>query len=247
MSKFNSTHLAGLALALPLVLATALTPSTSLAASLNEEVDDSAINNLEIQDEDPIVYTPPVTGAPGDRIGAGTRGVNTNASNQTGEPATPADRMLLLAPNGGGLTVSEAPRLYWWLPNDFEGRIQVMIQADQADRALLAFRQPIKSAAGRQEFDLSKFGVRLAHDKTYYWTIQLTDAAGKKWANQTTFIKRVEQKVENASDDPVATARALAASGIWYDAYAMLAEDPKLKAQGTSLLASVGLNPKLGK
>ena len=245
MSKFKSKTLAGAAFALPVMLAVTLAPSLSYGASLSEEAEDSAINNLEIQDDDPIVYTPPVMGAPGDRIGAGTRGVDANTDNQDTQTDTPPERMMLLAPKGGGLTLSEAPRLYWWLPGDFKGRIVVMLQADKADRAILAFKQPFAGTAGRQEFDLAKFGVRLAQDKTYYWTIQLTDAQGKSWANQTSFIKRVEKAVETDSGDPVAHARALAASGIWYDAYATLADDPKLDAQGAKLLASAGLTPSL--
>jgi len=183
---------------------------------------------------EPVVYTPPVQGAPGDRIGAGTR----NSGRRVG-------RVLLLAPKGGGLTVSEAPRLYWWLAERFKGDIEIRLQGVGAERPLMHLKRALSSKPGLQVLDLDQLGLKLRKDKIYHWTIMLHASDGRRWGAGTTYIERKNRSIEPKADNDAVKARNYAAAGYWYDALALLAENPKHAKLRKGLLDSAGLRPEI--
>lgn len=188
------------------------------------------VDNMDIEDDDPPIYIPPVTGAPGDRIGAGTRGTSRQAS-----------KMTLLAPKGGGLTLSEAPRLYWWLSEDFTGDVEIRIKSSEGERPILNMKRAVTAQSGLQMFDMSEFGLSLSEGQVYTWTIQMVGPGGTRVSNGTSFIERQSADNSVSDQDAVGRARSLAASGYWYDALAMLADDPKMAKLRAGLLESAGL------
>lgn len=187
------------------------------------------LNNLETEDDVDIVFTPPVIGAPGDRIGAGTRsGVNL------------VKRIELLVPKGGGLTTSSTPTLHWWLSKDFAGTIQVKIEPIDDKRPLIEMKRDINAKAGIQALDLAKLGLELDKGKIYVWKIILRKSEDVAWASGLSFIERVSAQATGGSSSPVGRARTFAESGIWYDALTSLMRDPGLEKQRMSFLKSAG-------
>jgi hypothetical protein len=193
------------------------------------------LNNMETEDDIDIVFKPPVIGAPGDRIGAGTRsGVSL------------VRRIELLVPKGGGLTAAGSPTLHWWLSKQFTGTVQIKIESIDDKQPVLEMRRSIDAKAGVQSLDLARLGLELDKRKIYVWKIILRKSDDVAWASGLSFIERVSTPASAEAGNPVQRARALAQAGIWYDALAQLADDPKLEKQRNSLLKSAGFTFMLG-
>lgn len=226
--------------ALSMVVVPIVGAADAYAAGVGDQTDsmsasDAAIvDNMDIEDDDPPIYIPPVTGAPGDRIGAGTRG-----SAQT------AGKMLLLAPKGGGLTLSTAPRLHWWLSDAFTGNIEIRIKSADSERPILNLKRAIAAKPGLQVFDMSDLGLKLTEGQVYTWTIRLVGPDGSNLAADTSFIEYKSLGDAVPPADPVGRARSLAASGYWYDALGLLADDPRMAKLQAALLESAGLKPSV--
>ncbi|MBI3988964.1 MAG: DUF928 domain-containing protein [candidate division NC10 bacterium] len=76
------------------------------------------------------VYKPPVRGAPGGRVGGGTRGGD----------KSPMLYVLALAPDHTGLTVQEQPALFWYLSGETTYPVEVTIIKNQAIEPLFVTR-----------------------------------------------------------------------------------------------------------
>ncbi len=193
------------------------------------------LNNLETEDDVDIVFTPPVIGAPGDRIGAGTRGgINL------------VKRIELLVPKGGGLTVSASPTVHWWLSQDFSGTVRFKIEPIDGKLPAKEVAHQVDAKSGIQSLDLAEFGLELKEGTIYIWKIVLQKSEDVAWASGLSFIERVSPKSDGGDDDQVARARALAEAGIWYDALTVLARDQRYEKQRSSLLKSAGFTFMLG-
>ena len=187
------------------------------------------LNNLETEDDLDIVFKPPVIGAPGDRIGAGTRsGVNL------------VKRIEVLVPKGGGLTAEASPNLHWWLSQDFAGTLQIKIEPVDAKQPLLEMKHNIDATAGIQSIDLGKLGLKLERGKIYVWKIILLKSEDVVWASGLSFIERVSARAPEENSSPERQARSYAQAGIWYDALTSLMRDPGLEKQRSSFLKSAG-------
>ena len=230
------------AVAVPLFAMTALwlsmAPSAAIQLAAGTDLtpaETDELNAMETEDDVDIVFTPPVVGAPGDRIGAGTR-----------SSGSLVRRIVLLAPKGGGLTASAAPTLHWWLSEDFTGTIQVKIEPVDGKQPLMEMKREIDAKAGIRALDLATLGLNLDKGRIYVWKIILRNSDDVAWASGLSFLERVSPPALGRVDGPVDRARALAKAGIWYDALARLSEDPKLEKQKTSLLKSAGFTFMLG-
>ncbi|MCP5082151.1 MAG: DUF928 domain-containing protein [Alphaproteobacteria bacterium] len=188
-------------------------PSSSLAQSTNEEVD--------------VVFVPPVDGAPAERIGAGTRG-----------SGSPSDRLKLIVPQGGALSSSTSPVLYWWIAAPYKGKLQLSLTRDGTDAPLLDAVEDVSLKAGLNTLSLGDFGVRLQAGDIYRWSISL--AGGD--LNESAFSYVEFRKTDVASGgNPAKNAKALAGAGIWYDAFALVAANEKLSGARDAMLGQVGI------
>jgi len=227
------------ALAVSMIAAPVMTAPSVQAAGVGDQTDsmsasDAAIvDNMDIEDDDPPIYIPPVTGAPGDRIGAGTRG-----------NVQQAGKMVLLAPKGGGLTLSTAPRLHWWLSEAFSGTMEIRIKSADAERPILNLKRVVTAKPGFQAFDMSDFGLQLAAGEVYTWTIRLVGQDGSNLAADTSFIEHKPLGTTEQASDRVGRARSLAETGYWYDALGLLSDDPRMAKLRAGLLKSAGLTLK---
>jgi hypothetical protein len=143
------------------------------------------------------VFVPPDIGAPSERLGAGTREI---------EGATKA--IVLLVPEGGGLTTSGTPPLVWYLSNGFRGKVTTQISAPGASGVVLERNGPVPK--GYYNLDLRRSDFRLKEGVIYVWKVVLTEddlVVG--------VAESLVERVGATDEDP-------GQAGIWFDALAPL-------------------------
>jgi hypothetical protein len=189
------------------------------------------------------VYKPPLRGAPGGRLGGGTRG-------------TGRDTFVLsvLAPDHSGLTRHEQPTLYWYISAATTLPIELTIMDPTAVQPLLEMRITPPITAGIHEIRLADHGIRLAPDAVYRWYVAVVPDSGRRsrdiLAGGT--IQRVEAPAEltaKLAERPADEAPFIyAEAGFWYDALAAMSalierspENAELRERRAALVAQVGL------
>ena len=189
------------------------------------------------------VYKPPMRGAPGGRVGGGTRG--------TGREAFV---LSVLAPAHTGLTTSEQPELFWFISSATSYPVELTVVDPKKSDPLLELRVEPPVSAGFHKVRLADHGVRLAPGVPYQWYVAVVPDSGRRskdiLAGGT--IERVaapdglQAKISGASKNDVPSVYAEA--GLWYDAVAALGDlidrtptDKALLDQRAALLRQVGL------
>jgi hypothetical protein len=193
---------------------------------------------------DAPVYKPPVRGAPGGRVGGGTRGVGRE----------PAFVLSVLAPSHTGLTTSEQPALFWFISSASSYPVEITVVDPQKTDPLLEIRVEPPVAAGVHRLRLADHNVRLAPGAAYQWYVAVMPDTGRRSKDILAggAIERVAApdgltaKLTRAAKGDLPALYADA--GLWYDALAALGElidaapqDPALVAQRSKLLRQVGL------
>ena len=189
------------------------------------------------------VYKPPLRGAPGGRVGGGTRG--------TGREAF---ILSVLAPAHTGLTTSEQPDLYWFLSSPSSHPVELTLVDPQKSDPLIELRIPPPVAAGIHRVSLAEHGVRLNPATAYQWYVAVMPDTGRRSKDilAGASLERVpvpDDLVAKVSASAKADLPAVyAGAGIWYDAIAALNEliaaapqDAALRTQRSALLREVGL------
>lgn len=189
------------------------------------------------------VYKPPLRGAPGGRVGGGTRG--------TGREAFV---LSVLAPNHTGLTTSEQPSLFWFISNASSYPVELTLVDPEKTELLVEMRIDPPVAAGVHRLRLSDHKVRLAPGTAYQWYVAVVPDGGRRSKDILAggMIERVSvpdglvDKVSKASQAQLPSLYAEA--GLWYDAMAALNElieqapdDRVLREQRSALLRQIGL------
>jgi uncharacterized protein DUF928 len=238
------------------VLASTLVIGFLLGISVNGFSQDSKTNqpadqNLKDQSKKPEspasvpvpVYTPPKRGAPGGRVGGGTRGIQREVF-----------VLSVLAPDHSGFTTSEQPSLFWFISNSTSLPIELTVMDPQGVQPILETRLPAPVTAGVHRIRLSDYNVRLAPGAAYRWFVAVVPDADRRSKDIMAggAIERVEMpeglkaKVAQAgkSDLPSIYAEA----GLWYDTVTAISElieaapqDQALRKQRSALLSQVGL------
>jgi hypothetical protein len=186
-----------------------------------------------------VVYVPPRRGAPRAKVGGGLRGA----------PALPTT--LALAPVHTAETVSARPSLFWHIdsPPASDARLVFTLVDDLHVDPIAEFELPRPRRAGIQRVDLAARGVTLEPDVEYEWSIALVSDLRSRSDDRISagYIRRVAAPAELERE--LATARAYAAHGLWYDALASIADaieaspgSAALRAQRDSLLRQAHLD-----
>jgi hypothetical protein len=193
---------------------------------------------------DAPVYKPPLRGAPGGRVGGGTRG--------TGQE--PAFVLSVLAPNHTGLTISEQPSLFWFISSASSYPVELtLVDPGKTDPLLeLKMNPPVKPGVHR--VSLKDHNVRLAPGVSYQWYVAVVPDSNRRSKDILAggSIERVATpaelttKLSQASKSQVPALYADA--GMWYDALAAIGDlieqspqDAALVNQRSALLRQVGL------
>lgn len=190
------------------------------------------------------VYKPPLRGAPGGRVGGGTRGVSGR------------DLFVLsvLAPDHTGFTVNEQPTLYWFISADTSLPVEFAISDPNAIDPLLEIALPSPVKRGVHRVRLADHGVTLAPGIAYRWSVTVVADSNRRARDilASGMVERMAPPDELTSKISAAGAEKLpfiyAEAGIWYDALEALSElivrsprDETLWRQRDALLAQSGL------
>ncbi|MCP4694419.1 MAG: DUF928 domain-containing protein [Desulfobacterales bacterium] len=163
-----------------------------------------------------LIYIPPLRGAPGGRVGGGTRGV--------GEEAI---RLMALAPEDHtGLTVEKQPPLYWFISKRTALPIEFTLTEKRGIKPLVEKRIPAPETPGVQRIQLSEHGAALQENVLYEWFISIIPDQKRRSKDMIAGgeIQRIprpptlSEKLDSsgAQNAPVV----FAAAGLWYDAMA---------------------------
>ena len=187
------------------------------------------------------VYKPPVRGAPGGRVGGGTRG------------ADQTFMLSVLAPNHTGLTTKEQPVLYWYLTKGISTPMEFTL-IDDGIKPLIETSMKPPFQPGVQRVRVADFGVRLMPGKQYRWFVawvvdperRSKDILAGGTIERSELPEAAAVKLSKA--DKSEATLIYAETGLWYDAVAAITDlidaapnDAALRAQRTSLLRQVGL------
>jgi len=187
------------------------------------------------------VYNPPTRGAPGGRVGGGTRG-----KDQTFV-------LSVLAPNHTGLTSQAQPVLYWYISKSVSSPIEFTLIDSGATPIIEKVLVP-PAKMGIQRIQLSELGVRLETGTQYRWFLTLVSDPKRRSKDVLAGATIERLDLSESLDAPVSAvdrisaARHYAEAGYWYDAIALLSEqieatplDPNPRNQRAALLQQVGL------
>jgi hypothetical protein len=189
------------------------------------------------------VYQPPKRGAPGGRVGGGTRGIQRDVF-----------VLSVLAPDHSGFTVSEQPSLYWFISNSTSYPVELTVMDPKGVQPILETRIPLPVQAGVHRIRLADHGIRLKPGEAYRWFVAVVPDAERRSKDILAggAIERVE--LTDAVKAKVAGAKktelpfVYAEAGLWYDALTAISElieaapnDPELRRHRAALLAQVGL------
>jgi Domain of Unknown Function (DUF928) len=199
--------------------------------------------NAAAQRADIVTYKPPKRGAPGGREGAGTRGLQTLP---TLAVLTPKDHT--------GLTVQEQPVLYWYLSQETQHPVDLILTDRQSVKPLLQTRLHPPLQPGMQLVRLADYNIRLAPGVAYKWSVSLVTDPSQHSRDIVTAgtIERIdlpdELRNQLVQADKRTSARLYATAGLWYDTIAVLSElidavpqDTTLRQQRAALLDQEGL------
>jgi Domain of Unknown Function (DUF928) len=190
------------------------------------------------------VYKPPLRGAPGGRVGGGTRGT------------VGRDLFVLsvLAPDHSALTVSEQPTLYWYISGDTTLPVEFTIIDPNGTEPLLEKAVPSPITRGVHRISLADYGVKLAPNIAYRWSVTVVPDANRRSRDilSSGVVERVATPAELAEKVAKAPKEQLpfiyAEAGMWYDALATIStlvaaapNDATLRQQRAALLAQVGV------
>ena len=190
------------------------------------------------------VYKPPLRGAPGGRVGGGTRGT----------PGRDIFVLSVLAPDHTGLTMQEQPSLFWFISSDTSLPVELIIVDPSATEPLLETRiaSPVKHGVHRVR--LADYGVRLAAGVPYQWSVAVIPDPTRRSRDilASGTIERVkpagelEPKLAGADKEDLVSWYAEA--GIWYDALEAISDvierspgDATPRRYRAALLAQAGL------
>jgi hypothetical protein len=188
------------------------------------------------------VYNPPSRGAPGGRIGGGTRGGGNIFV------------LSVLAPDHSGFTTSEQPSLYWFISKPTALPIELTVMDSQGIKPLLETKLPSPAEPGIQRVRLADYNVHLAPGAAYRWFVAVVPDADRRSKDilaggaieRVDLQEDVKAKLAQASDKEVPFVYAQA--GLWYDALKSISDlidaspqNQELRNERTALLKQVGL------
>jgi hypothetical protein len=216
-------------------------PKVSVDTSLVRVADDQAGPSSKISEP---LYQPPRRGAPGGRVGGGTRG-----------PSPGLPLLYALVPDHVAVTAEEQPPLVWYLSKDTAFPLEFTVVESMGVEPILEVALPSPTEAGIHILSLAQYDLRLETGKTYQWFVSLIpDPARRSKDIIAGGMLEVESLPENVAEavnqaTPQDATRLLAKAGFWYDAMGAISygiqsnpSDRGLHDVRAALLEQVDLN-----
>ena len=161
----------------------------------------------------------------------------------------------VISPDHVGLTIFEQPALFWFIGNQTDHPVDVIITNENNTHLLLDVRMLPPIQPGIHKVELKDYGIKLQADTTYQWKIMLQGETQGDALVTSGWIRRVEPpsnlvNLTNSSVMNSAPVQPLVEAGLWYDAFWALSERIQTNSLNTtyldqraSLLEQVGLLP----
>ena len=158
-------------------------------------------------------YKPPMRGAPGGRVGGGTRSPNQDL------PVVD-----VLAPDHLGLTGQAQPVLFWYISEPTELPAELTIIDEEGIEPLIEVPLPTPNIPGIQRLPLGDYDFQLQKDTKYRWFVSLVvdrerrskDIIAGGRIEYAEFPGIVNQ--DNRGMDALSATSIYAEAGFWYDA-----------------------------
>jgi hypothetical protein len=189
------------------------------------------------------LYRPPQRGAPGGRVGGGTRG-----------PSTDIPLMWALVPDHVGLSAEAQPQLVWYLSKTTASPLELTIIDEAGVTPIIEKRLSSPAEPGIHIIRLADYDLQLEKGKTYQWFVSLiSDPEHRSTDIIVGGMIQVGDVPASVGEDarkanPVDATRLLAQAGFWYDAMGVIStsiqsnpSDAEMHALRASLLEEVDL------
>ena len=190
------------------------------------------------------LYQPPRRGAPGGRVGGGTRG-----------PSTNLPFLYALVPDHVAMTAEEQPHLVWYLSKTTSLPLELTVVEGIGVEPILEVALPTPTDAGIQMISLVQYDTRLEPGKTYQWFVSLIPDPTRRSKDVIAGgMLEVDKLPYGLSDEvkqanPLNATKLLAKAGFWYDAMGMISneiqanpKDQALREIRAALLKEVDLS-----
>jgi len=190
------------------------------------------------------LYRPPQRGAPGGRVGGGTRG-----------PSIDLPLMWALVPDHVGLSAEAQPRLVWYLSKATAYPLELTIIDEKGVTPILEKPLSSQTEPGMHIIRLEDYDLKLEKGKTYQWSVSLiSDREHRSRDLIVGGMIQVDDVPASLGEDvrkanPVEATRLWAQAGFWYDAIGVIStniqsnpSDPEMHALRASLLEEVDLD-----
>ncbi|KPK21070.1 MAG: hypothetical protein AMK69_22655 [Nitrospira bacterium SG8_3] len=190
------------------------------------------------------LYRPPQRGAPGGRVGGGTRG-----------PSMAFPLLWALVPDHVGLSTEAQPQLVWYLSKATAYPLEFTVIDETGVTPILETRLSSPVEGGVHVIRLADYDLKLEKGKTYQWFVSLisdpahrsTDIIVGGMIQVSDVPASLGENVRKAT--PVEATRLLAQAGFWYDAMGVIStslqshpSDAEMHALRASLLEEVDLS-----
>ena len=216
-------------------------PKISVATSVVRVAEDQQRSSSKISES---LYQPPRRGAPGGRVGGGTRG-----------PSPGLPLLYALVPDHVAVTAEEQPPLVWYLSKTTSFPMEFTVVEVMGVEPILEVPLSSPTDEGIHILSLAQYDLRLETGKTYQWFVSLIpDPARRSKDIIAGGMLEVERLPENIAEavklaTPQDATKLFAKAGFWYDAMGVISHgiqanptDRALHDIRADLLEQVDLN-----
>ena len=193
---------------------------------------------IRVADDQPVgsskpteaFYQPPRRGAPGGRVGGGTRGPN------AGLPF-----LYALVPDHVGLTAKAQPTLVWYLSEATTFPLEFTVLEGMGVEPILEVPLSSPLEAGIQLISLADYDLKLDKGKTFQWFVSLIPDPARRSkdvvAGGMLEVKVVPENIALAvkNGTPQEATKLLAKAGFWYDAMGMISHEIQAHSRNREL------------
>lgn len=208
------------------------------------QISDDKTDKQAASSREGALYQPPQRGAPGGRVGGGTRG-----------PMTDLPLLLALAPDHVGLASEVQPQLVWYLSKATSYPLEFTLIDESGVTPIIEKRLSSPTEPGIHIIQLADYDLKLEKGKTYQWFVSLVsdpehrsaDIIGGGMIEVGEVPASLTEELKNAN--PVEATKLWGQAGFWYDAIGVIStniqshpSDAEMHHVRASLLEEVDLD-----
>ena len=199
----------------------------SVDPSLVRVADDQPVPSSKISEP---LYQPPRRGAPGGRVGGGTRG-----------PSPGLPLLYALVPDHVAVTAEEQPSLVWYLSKATSLPLEFTVIEGIGVNPILEVPLSTPMEAGIHMISLGEYDLKFEQGKTYQWFVSLIPDPARRskdiiaggMLEVMSLPENIAEAVKQAT--PQEATKLLANAGFWYDAIGAISQEIQAHATDRAL------------